>query len=115
MEVACPRDAPTAYWSENKAPAAQLCCPGALRLIPPLTEEPSPLAVLNSPPLTEESLRRAVLFSPPLIEENRPLAVLPCPPLTEAKSPLASLFSPWRVAKKSVKFQSSAFKLLIYQ
>ena len=31
MEVAGPRDAPKAYWSENKAPAAQLNCAGAVR------------------------------------------------------------------------------------
>src|SRR5882724_61313 len=36
MEVASPQDAPTAYWSEHKAPAAQLNCAGAVRLFPPL-------------------------------------------------------------------------------
>ena len=53
----------------NKEPAAQFSVPGALRLLPPLTEDNSPLAVLNSPPLTVERL---------------PLAVLPLPPLTVA-------------------------------
>jgi hypothetical protein len=37
MEVAGPRKAPTAYWSENKAPAAQLNWAGAVRMALMLT------------------------------------------------------------------------------
>jgi hypothetical protein len=53
---------------ENKAPAAQFSVPGAVRLLPPLTEEKSPLAMLFSPPLTEELRPLAVLLNPPQIE-----------------------------------------------
>jgi hypothetical protein len=78
----------------NKGPAAQFSVPGALRLLPPLTEERSPLAVLNSPPLTEEERPLAVLFSPPLTEARRALAVLNRPPLTEERAALAVLSNP---------------------
>jgi hypothetical protein len=41
---------PHAYWSENKAPAAQLNGAGAVRLSPSLTTATRPLAVLQSHP-----------------------------------------------------------------
>jgi hypothetical protein len=53
MVVAGPRDAPNAYMLENKAPAAQLNGAGAVRSLPPLTEDSVPLARLKRPPLTE--------------------------------------------------------------
>jgi hypothetical protein len=34
MEVAGARETPNAYWSENKAPTAQLISAGAIRLLP---------------------------------------------------------------------------------
>jgi hypothetical protein len=71
------------YWSENKAPAAQLSCAGAVQLSPPLTEEKSPLAVFPRPPLTEDNEPLAVFSTPPLIEEENPMAVLRSPLLTE--------------------------------
>ena len=62
--------------------------------VPPLTEEPLPLAVLLSPALTEEAKPLAVLPSPPLTEERTPLAMLLFPPLTEELIPLAVLLPP---------------------
>jgi hypothetical protein len=50
-------------------PAAQLLIPEALRVLPPLTEEKYPLAVLSNPPLTEERPPMARLCCPPLTEE----------------------------------------------
>ena len=52
--------------------------PGALRLLPPLTEEKSPLAVLFSPPLTEENLPLAVLLAgrPLLVSDTYHLSML---------------------------------------
>jgi hypothetical protein len=55
--------------------------PGARRLVPPLTEENWPLAVLFSPPLTEELSPLAVLVLPPQTEELPPVTVLRSPPL----------------------------------
>ena len=52
-------------------------------MLPPLTEEKLPPAVLFSPPLTEAMFPLAVFTDPPLTEEIPPLAVLSAPPLTE--------------------------------
>jgi len=68
------------YSAARKGPAAQLNAAGAVRFLPPLTEDPLPLAVLCSPPLTEEPTPLAVLRCPPLITAVGPLALLKAPP-----------------------------------
>ena len=82
------------YMSENKAPAAQLNCAGAVRLRPPPTDEKSPLAVFSWPPLTEAKSPVAVLKYPPLTEELVPAARLVLPPHTAEKSPSAKFLRP---------------------
>src|SRR3989338_9439962 len=90
------------YSVSNKVPAAQSNWPVALRLLPPLTLERSPLATFPPtikkslpPPLTLEKLPLAVLLRPPLtLEAWPPLAVLFMPPLTMEVPPLAVLLSP---------------------
>jgi hypothetical protein len=64
-----------AQLGSDKAPAAQLSTFAALRNLPPLTLEFSPLAVLRSPPLTLEKSPLAVLSRPPLTLEFAPLAL----------------------------------------
>jgi len=58
--------------------------PTVLWLIPPLTVETWPPAVLLPPPLTLAKLPLAVLGPPPLTLAAKPLAVLIWPPLTLA-------------------------------
>ena len=52
-------------------------------VLPPLTVEYGPFAVLVAPPVTELNDPPAMLLAPPLTEEEPPLAVLFSPPLTE--------------------------------
>ena len=68
---------------------------------PPLTEDLSPLAWLNSPPLTEEATPLALLKFPPLTEDHWPLAALATPPLTEDSRPMAwpEIFAPFEEAR----------------
>lgn len=67
-----------AYWSENKAPAAQLNCAGAVRLSPPLTNDPS---YWSLGPLSSNRRVLIVLAVIPIEEPNRPDVTGAYPPL----------------------------------
>jgi hypothetical protein len=64
------------------------------RLVPPLTQEEVPLAVLSASPLIAAKIPLALLICPPLVEKQVPLASLRLPPLATATSPLIGSKSP---------------------
>ena len=76
--------------SDPPSPGGHAAKPGPARLqTPPLTEEPSAVAMFRRPPLTEAQSPLALFSSPPLIEVLPPLAMLASPPPIQLSGPLA--------------------------
>jgi hypothetical protein len=66
----------------------------AVLRMPPLTDERSPVASLDSPTPIEDSSFSVALLSPPSSEEYFPFALFPCPASGEGDADWADL-APW--------------------